>query len=135
MSTESYCTGFHHIALASANFEKSVDFYMNAIGCKELCRWGEGEGRGIMLDLGDGAIIEIFANGSGEPEVNARFIHFALKTEDAEKAYNKAIAAGAKSKMEPKEIDIQAVPNVIPVKIAFVFGPDGESVEFFQYRS
>ena len=50
---------------------------------------------------------------------------------DAEAAYDRAIAHGAGSKIPPKRVDIQSDP-VLPVKLAFVTGPDGEELEFFQ---
>jgi len=34
--------------------------------------------------------------------------------------------------MEPQDIDVQAKEQIIPIRIAFCKGPDGELIEFFQ---
>jgi len=86
--------GFHHIGLKAADFQKSVAFY-KALGLKEVVGWGEGEKEILMLDLGDGGRIELFASGGDEFSENGKWIHFAVGVEDVQKAYDTAIAAGA----------------------------------------
>ena len=54
---------FHHIALKCSDIEKSLTMY-KALGMKEVMRWGEGDGLVVMLDIGDGSRMELFANGS-----------------------------------------------------------------------
>jgi glyoxylase I family protein len=123
--------GVHHLALASADFDKSVKFYTEGLGFTTVAAWGEGSGRAALLDIGSGSHFEIFANGTAEPQKNERFVHFAFATSDPDAAYNNAIAAGAVSHMEPKDVSIPANPP-LPVRIAFVKGPDGEVLEFFK---
>ena len=126
--------GVHHLALASGNFDKSVKFYTEGLGFTQVCSWGEGDGRAAMLDIGNGSHFEIFANGKTDASVNERFIHFAFATSDPDGAFNNALAAGAVSHMEPKNVDIPSNPP-LPVRIAFVKGPDGEMLEFFHVRN
>jgi glyoxylase I family protein len=103
--------GFHHVAIRAYDWDKSVKFYMEALGFEEKIRWGEGPERGIMLDTGDGNYLEIFANGSGEPKPEGCIIHFALRTDDCDAAVERARAAGAVITTEPKDVVIQSNRN------------------------
>jgi len=123
--------GSHHIALFSANFDASVKFYTEGLGMRPVAFWGEDTKRAALLDIGDGSHVEIFANGTAQPQQNERFVHFAIRTTDPDAAFAAAIAAGAREKMPPTTLAIPAEPPM-PVRIAFVFGPDDEVVEFFQ---
>ena len=123
--------GFHHIALKCRDIEKSIAMY-TALGMKEVLRWGEGENLIVMLDIGDGGRIELFADGSEEFHPMGKWIHFALHTDDVDGAYNAALSAGFLPKQAPKRIPLASSPAPTSIYIAFVFGPDGEQVEFFR---
>jgi len=123
--------GFHHIALKVKDFAKSRDFYVNGLGMTPIVGWGEGDGEVIMLDLGDGGIFELFAGGGDHLSNNGKWLHFAMKTDDVEKAYETALAAGAEPKMPPTVVDLDSRPYKMTLKIAFVKGFDGEELEFF----
>jgi len=123
--------GSHHIAISSANFDASVKFYAEGLGMEPAAFWGEGDKRAALLDIGDGSHVEVFANGTSEPQQNERFVHFAIRTTDTDKAFASALAAGAAEKMPPSTLSIPSSPPM-PVRIAFVFGPDNEVIEFFQ---
>ena len=124
---------FHHIALEANDFEKTLEFY-KALGMKEVSRWGTPEKTIAMLDVGDGGIIEIFSDGSDEAfAVNGKWAHFALGVDDVDAAYEVAIKAGGISKIEPKSVPLDAIPEKKTIRIAFVYGPSGEEVEFFKY--
>ena len=125
--------GFHHIALYASDFEKSMKFYVEGLGCRCVRTWGQGVGRAAMLDFGGGALIELFAKGTAEPQQNARFMHLAIATSDPDGAYEAALAAGAASMDPPKDFVIPS-EEPFPVRIAFVTGPDGEILEFFCQR-
>ena len=124
--------GFHHVAIRAADFDASVRFYTQALGFNEKIRWGEGTGRGIMLDVGDGNYLEIFAGGSPGSKPEGAIIHFALRTSDTDAAMARARAAGAEVTMEPKNVKLPSTPSPVDIRIAFCKGPDGELVEFFQ---
>ena len=124
-------TGFHHIGLKCADIDKSIAMY-EALGMKEVMRWGEGDGLVVMLDLGDGGRLEMFANGSDEFSPNGKWIHFALKVTDVEAVYRQALEIGFTSRMEPTILPLSTKPEPTPVHIAFVYGPDGEQIEFFK---
>ena len=122
--------GSHHIAISSADFDKSVKFYIEGLGMTPVAFWGENENRAAMLDIGNGSHFEIFANGSSNEQQDAKFAHFAFATTNPDLAYENALAAGAVSHIEPKDV-IGVIPNM-PIRIAFVKGPDGEVLEFFK---
>lgn len=130
--------GITHIALRTTDIERTIKFYTEALGFTVKARWGEGDGRIAMLDTGDGTILEVFHAGEVMekcPETKAgEWFHLAFSVEDADFAFERALKYGAKEKTAPKNVDIQAVPTVMPVRIAFVYGPDGETIEFFQHR-
>ena len=123
--------GSHHLALAASDFDKSLKFYTEGLGMKLAAAWGEGTGRAALLDIGDGSHIELFGNGTAQAQENARYVHFAIRTTDTDTAFANAIAAGAREKIAPKTVSIPATPP-LPVHLAFVYGPDGEELEFFQ---
>lgn len=124
--------GFHHIAIRAHDFDASVRFYSDVLGFSEKIAWGEGDGRAIMLDTGDGNYLEIFAGGEAGEKPEGAIIHFAIRTTDCVAAFERAKAAGVKVKMDPKQLDIPSRPGPTPVHIAFFHGPDGEVIELFQ---
>ena len=127
--------GFHHIALKCKDFDKSIKFY-EALGCKVKMTWGEGEGRAAMIDVGDGGCIELFAGGVGEKaeaEQSGEWIHLAVSCDDTDAAFETAISAGAEKRNAPFDTVITA-ETPLPIRIAFVYGPDREVIEFFHVR-
>ena len=123
--------GFHHIGLKYANLEKSLNFYL-ALGLKEVVRWGEIGQEIVMLALDDGGRIELLPNGGDEFSAMGKWLHFAMKTEDVDGMYERALAAGAVSITPPKTVPLASTPTPISIRIAFVQGPDGEQLEFFK---
>jgi glyoxylase I family protein len=124
--------GFHHVAIRSANFDASVKFYKEVFGFIEKVRWGEGDGRAIMLDTGDGNYLEIFANGTKDPKPEGNIVHFALRTDNVDAATERVRAAGMPITMEPKTANPPHITPPMSFRIAFCKGPDGEVIEFFQ---
>jgi len=125
---------FHHIAISTTDFDKTVDFYKEVFGLKERCRFTLDDGRtGAMLWLTCGGIVEIFSGGTNEAETNPRLGHFSIAVDDVQATYKKAIELGAKPAVEPTELDIPSTPP-LPVTIAFFYGIGGEYVELFKER-
>ena len=122
--------GVHHLALSALDFDKTIKFYTEGLGFEVVSEWGEGAGRAAMLDIGNGSHFEIFAGGNANETKDAKFVHFAFATSNPDVAYKNALAGGAVSQAEPKDV-IGVIPNM-SVRIAFVKGPDGEVLEFFK---
>jgi glyoxylase I family protein len=126
--------GFHHVAIRASDFERTLRFYTEGLGCRPAVRWGEADRRAALLDTGDGNYMEVFAGGKrapGEPVPEGAVLHFAFRTTDCDTAIERARAAGATVTMEPRTIDLESEPR-ISIRIAFCQGPDGEVIEFFQ---
>lgn len=124
---------FHHVALRADDFAKTLAFYQ-ALGFKIFKRWGEEDQSAAMLDIGSGEYFEVFAGGKGETPYG-RYFHLAIRVDSCDEAFRAALAAGAKVKSEPRDADIPSKPEIYPVRIAFVYGPDGEEIEFFEVRA
>ena len=125
--------GFHHVAVRTSDLAASIRFYEEGLGFKRSFGWGEGDGEIVLMDIGDGNYVELFAGGKapdGQP-LRSPVEHFAFRVEDAQASYDRAIAAGAASQIEPKIVPLKG-DHVVTVKIAFVKGPDGEVIEFFE---
>lgn len=123
--------GIHHIALKAKDFDKSVAFY-TGMGFKITAAWGEGDKRICMLDIGDGCLIEMFAGGTDVSE--GPIIHLAFHVKCADQAYEAGIKAGGVSSKPPYDFTIPSKPAPMDVRLAFIIGPDGETIEFFQKR-
>lgn len=124
--------GFHHVALRTTDLERSLEFY-KGLGMKEIVRWGEGSMEIVMLDIGDGGRIELFANRGVDYPAEGRWQHFAVAVEDVEEAYSLALHLGAKPNIAPKIAPLDdAKPAPMAIQVAFVEGPDGELLEFFK---
>lgn len=124
--------GFHHVALKAVDFESALEFYTKGLGMKFYTSWGEGASRIAMLDLGDGGILELFAGGESYTASLAGYIHFALRVDDVDAAYKRALEAGAREKSAPKVVTLESSPVKLTINCGFVYGPSGEEIEFFR---
>lgn len=131
--------GFHHLAIKVHDFDKSVRMYKDAFGFVEKVSWGEKtaaeDKRAVMLDTGDGNFLEIFAGGpakriepAGPMTCAAAIMHVAFRTSKIDEVIERARKAGFVVTVECKDV----TPSGVTARIAFVHGPDGEVVEFFQ---
>ncbi|MEX1118201.1 MAG: VOC family protein [Terrimicrobiaceae bacterium] len=125
-------TGFHHVAIHSSDFDRSLQFYKSVLGLVEKIAWGEHPDRAVMLHAGDNRPVEIFEKPEPAPAAAGTLLHFALRTDDCVAMLEKVRAAGMTVTMEPKEITIASTTGPVPVHIAFFVGPDGEIVELFE---
>ncbi len=124
--------GYHHIGLITEDVDRSLKFYTEGLGGVVDFSFPMGDtGKTIYLvDLGGNAVVEIIPRGNGEPESNAKWAHIALATDNAREAYDLAVKAGATTQSEPRDMFL----GTMEVCNAFVVGPDGEVIEFFQVK-
>ncbi len=123
--------GFHHISMHVRNLDASIKFYTEGLGFKLRLAWGSVDRRTVLLDTGDGNYLEISQGESDGFNPKGLIRHFALRSDDCDKAIEAARAAGAEVTVEPKDVILSSDPPT-PVRVAFCKGPDGEVIEFFQ---
>ena len=129
-------TSLHHIAVQSRDYDKSVHFYKNVLGLKEVASVKFPGRDGMFLDLGNGSLVELFSpNHDGSTELldhdqkELVLWHFALAVEDVEAATERCREAGYKVKIEPKTVQFE---DGFHATLSFVYGPNGEEIEFFK---
>ena len=127
--------GVHHISIKALpeNFDRTVAFYTEILEMTVARSWGEGDRRGIMIDTGDGTVMEITSNGDGKAEPDGAIKHFALSTTQVDECVRRVREAGYKITIEPTDACIQA-EEPYPIRIAFCVGPVGEEIEFFHVK-
>lgn len=131
------CT-FHHIALQTSNFEKSLKFYTEGLGFEVFKTFTASTGKKVaLIDIGEGSYFELFSDGEVKEDKRdyaGRYFHLALKVDDAKAAYERALEYGGEEmEKAPREMELPTNPPM-PVVIGFIKGPDGEELEFFQLR-
>ena len=127
--------GVHHISLKPAGneaFDKTIGFYRDVLGMPIVRSWGEGNGRGAMLDTGN-SVMEITANGTDDAAQAGSLRHLALATDDVDAVVADVRAAGYRILLEPRDAQLPVEPPY-KIRIAFCVGPCGEELEFFQER-
>ncbi len=120
-------TGLHHVTLKAAagdEFLRTVAFYRDVLGLAVATEWETG----IMLSLGDGSCIEVFANAG--VRVDGVWDHVALRTDDVAAMTAHIAAAGYPVTLPPRDIELSGKPCTI----SFVRGPLGEHIELFCER-
>ena len=125
-------TGIHHVAIRASNFDATVGFYAKTLGFREVMRWGEGNGRAVMLDSGKGNCLEVFAGGTDAPKPEGALLHLAFNCDDIDAAIERVRAAGAQITMEPATVQVDSKPKAMSIRLAFFKGRDGEVIELFK---
>ena len=125
--------GMHHVAVQTRDWEASLRLYRDVLGMEIVAEFGSPERKIILLDLGDGTYMELFAPVADSPAVDSESPNdpvtpFALAVEDTRAATERVREAGYEITIEPKALEL----DHLSVPIAFFTGPSGEVLEFFQ---
>lgn len=123
--------GVHHIAIQCRNMEESFRFYRDTLGMTLSAVFERPDKTIYLLDAGDGVLMELFPPPpQALPESPSTFpvMHIAFATHDARAAVERVRGAGYKVRVEPFTLELGGKMTTI----AFVTGPSGEDVEFFQ---
>ena len=146
--------GLHHVGLFARDLPATLRFYIEGLGFTRRYGWPGALGEqgtahfqfvlpGVMLDAGDGNYFEVFPRDPQAPDAEPGFPlnHVALRVPDVEAAYERALAHGGKPHSfpmpdktwdgAPLTVTMQGQPERV-ARIAFVRGPDGEVIEFFE---
>ena len=124
--------GCHHIAVQTQDLEAALAFYTDVMGMRKAVDFEAGGRQIILLDIGDGSHMELFAPMPGTAPAgdasNDVVFHFALTTSDIAGALERVREAGMEITRELTTMMLG--PH--NVTIAFFTGPSGEVVELLQ---
>ena len=123
--------GAHHIALQTQDWDASLRLYRDVLGMQIVGEFGTPERPVLLLDMGDGSHMELFApqaTPAEQPAAAQLLTHIALATTDTRQATELVRQAGYMIKTEPKDVQLGS----ISATISFFIGPNGETIEFFQ---
>lgn len=126
--------GLHHVCVKTCDWDATQRFYQEVLGCTVKIAWRAAPERAVMLDAGDGNYIEVFEDLAYRSAANGAIPHFALRTTRLDAVAERIRAAGMKITVEPKDVSIPTTngPGLVPVRLFFCEGPNGEIVEFLQ---
>lgn len=126
--------GFHHVCVKTRDWDRTIEFYRDVLGCTEKIAWRAAPQRAAMLDTGDGNYMEFFEDLAYQPAPNGAVVHFAFRTTRLDDVAARVRAAGAKITVEPKDVTITTTngAGAVPIRVFFCEGPNGETIEFFQ---
>ena len=138
--------GFHHVAIRAVDFDATVKFYTEGLGCTVHYRvfgaWAASTGRLSWMQA-TAATSKCSAQGStvqaegrrrnpGEERTEGALLHFCLRVADVEASYRpRARGRGGVTRAEPRTAALGGEPPA-EVRIAFITGPNGEVIEFLK---
>jgi catechol 2,3-dioxygenase-like lactoylglutathione lyase family enzyme len=126
--------GLHHAAIKAKNWSETLQFYEDTLGFKTKVAWGKAPARAAYLDAGDGSFVEVFEDPAYSSVPNGAVVHFCLRTDRLDAVCERARASGARITMEPRSAELNSTngAGVVPIRLCFFEGPNGESIELLQ---
>ena len=124
-------SGVHHVALRCPNRERydaCRDFYRELIGCESYREWDTG----CMLRVGGVSVELLLTEGPDEPE-NHRWDHLAFRTDRLNEALSRLSDRGYHPFRGPEDV-VLPCEKPFPIRVAFLYGPNGEEIELFEER-
>ena len=91
----------HHIAVQARDWDASLKLYRDVLGMELVAEFGGPDRKIILLDMGDGSHMELFAPTETSPAPNSEspndpLMHFALATSDTRAAIEHVRKAGVR---------------------------------------
>jgi len=116
--------GSHHIAVATPDLQRLVDFYTGVLGFPVVGHIGDSI---TFVDIGGTHLELIEKPEATEPQEEGRKgpMHIALEVDDVQRTYQEFLAKGVEFHIPARE----ARPGLW---VAFFRDPDGNVLEFFR---
>ncbi len=124
--------------LRVTNLERSIAFYRDGLGMRELRRETFAKGRFTLVFIGYGseaenAVIELTYNwDEGEYTLGTGYGHVALEVNDIHATCNRLEHMGAKVARQPGPMKFAVDETGIREVIAFIEDPDGYRIELIE---
>ena len=127
-------TGLAHIGVFSADMDRSLAFYCDTLGFEKFYACEMGTTKLAFIRAG-GCILELInpADYKGGRPTDGAVAHIAIEVEDI-RGYVAALKAkGVAFNSE----DVTVIPHLFPTGSTNIFflGPDGESLELYEYKA
>jgi lactoylglutathione lyase len=109
-----------------ADLDRSTDFYTRGLGLHEKAKYDLGHMHEVLVGTeGDAISILLikYTSRSDAPDIGTGYEKIVLLCDDVASAYERALAEGGASEMEPRTIEAMGIT------VAMVRDPDGYKVE------
>jgi glyoxylase I family protein len=132
--------GLHHVGVKAHDWDASLRFYREALGFTVRLGWGEAPSRIALLGTDDGVRVEVFEDveyvpqATGSLDTGTALLHLCLELDDLDEAYARAVALGARTVLEPQDVELELTVGDGPlaVRVCFFEGPSGELIELLR---
>lgn len=137
--------GLAHVAIQARDYNATIAFYVEVLGFKRGHHWSlpsfSIKEASMLISPDARTCLEIFDNeavipaqgkkAASEAEIaHGALLHFAFYVDNVEETYQKALAHGAKTFVEPGTLSLGEPPLL--VKNAVIHSPNGEIIEFIE---
>jgi lactoylglutathione lyase len=131
--------------LSARDYQATIAFYIEVLGFKRGHHWSlpsfQIREASMLISPDQRTCLEIFDNdaiipaqgkkASTEDEIaHGALLHFAFYVDNVNEIYQKALAHGARTFVEPDQLTLGEPPLV--VKNAVIYSPNGEVIEFIE---
>jgi lactoylglutathione lyase len=116
-------TNLDHVGIYVWDLEASLKFYVDLFGWKEVKRFGSGEAKIAVLDIGGGLLEVVQRPGSPGKAPEGNWSHLALHVD----GWGKKV-----KKLESMGLELRKVTMADGSHIAFFKDPDGHTIEIME---
>lgn len=112
-----------------SDLDRSADFYTRGLGLEEKGKYDLGHMHEVLVGPDDGPVSVLlikYTSRSDAPDIGTGYEKIVLLVDDVAAAYERALAQGGTTEMEPKRLEGMGIT------VAMVLDPDGYKVELVQ---